>query len=239
MNSWHTQAMRKIACLFAVIAGVAGCGGNDSSNDSGGGAPGTGGGGSGGSGGSGGDQSIGGSGGSAGTGAGGGDPTALRGAIAIDILSPDGCSLGEQFQDFPELGSGRPVTASDKVQLLEDQGADSDQSVACTWQTLPIGDYVSATILLGASGSESRLVSWGALLADGQVNTFNLVLESPPGVPTQYAANTCTGSVIELDSTTRSAWVSFSCDPLTDAESTDLCAVGPSYFALENCALPE
>ena len=55
-------------------------------------------------------------GGTAGTsGSGGGSGTPVRGAFSLNILAPDGCSLTPQYQDFPEVDSGHPVTDTDKA----------------------------------------------------------------------------------------------------------------------------
>src|SRR5688572_18524779 len=108
--------------LMAALAGA--CGDPGSNGDDSGGAAGTAGtsagaggstAGAGGSkGGSGGATGGAGSAGSSGTS--GASGSAVRGAVSLNILAPDGCSLTAQYQDFPKVDSGHPVTATEKGQ---------------------------------------------------------------------------------------------------------------------------
>lgn len=157
-----------------------------------------------------------------------------RGAFSIQILSPEGCSVQEQFVDLPALDSGRPVTATDKVSLAEDMGTGSDAVVLCTIAEQANGVFVSTSVDLATEDGDRSGATWGTIIAD-DVDTAGFVVASPELAGFEAEAG-CSYSLIEFDQAAGSIWGSFSCESITPQyDDGEPCAVGTSYFALENC----
>ena len=92
---------------------------------------------------------------------------------------------------------------------------------------------------IGPAGNQ-RFINLGGPVAPGQTQPGGLVISSP-GLPSQYGSSPddpCMYSMIELDATSGSVWGRFTCGILDDSDEMDLCAVGPSYFFIENCTVP-
>ena len=182
--------------------------------------------------------SAGGTGGSGGT---GGGSTAVRGAVSLHILSPQGCSLPDQFQDFPELSSGHPVTDTAKQGVENGSVTESGEpvTVLCSWLGTAPPNRVSALIRIGAAGNDSS-INIGAPVVQGETRSGSILLSSRdlPGGYGSDPSDPCMFTPIELDTATRSVWARFTCGIFDAQDSTDVCAVGPSYFFFENCTPP-
>jgi len=175
---------------------------------------------------------------SAGTaGSSGASGTAVRGALSLNILAPDGCSLTEHYQDFPKVDSGHPVTATEKGggvadgEMIEGYSAD----VVCRWSGNAEPYTLSAAFEL-RTATGARGISFGSTIAVGQPDDGSIVVESKD-LPAPYHAP-CTFTPIEVDGVTHSLWVSFTCDTFEPFDAADPCAVGPSYYYFENCTAP-
>lgn len=224
------QGMRNTTCAL-ILSLVVACGSEDANPGSpaAGGTGGT-------------TPATGGSSGSGGIGAGGsggGGQGVTRGAVSVHVLSPEGCSLAEHFQDFPELASGRPVTADAKVQALE-HGTNIDGApamVGCEWITAPqaAGVYRINTSIVVDPTVENRSARVSGVMAAGETRSGSLVLNGGD-LSDQYNGS-CMITVLEMNEMSRSIWGSFTCDTLTSFDDSDTCAVGPSYFFFENCEL--
>ena len=161
----------------------------------------------------------------------------VRGAVSLHILSPDGCSLEEQFQDFPQVQSGHPVTATDKGEGIAhgEMTEDFPATVLCNWFTPDVSKGMDVVITLGPAG-QRRAVNLGGKMIVGEPMEGGMVLNSAD-LPDQYGG-TCTCTAIEIDEATRSVWGEVQCDEFNTFDDSDHCAVGPSYFFFENCTLP-
>jgi len=224
-----------------ATAGSSAAGGTAGSTSSGGNA------GTGGAGGSAGTGAgTGGSGGSAGSGAAGsgagtaGDSgSAVRGAVSLNIVGGSGCSLSPQYQDFPALASGHPVTATSKAEAAthgEDTPDGQPAQVVCEWIGSAAPYTISARITLGPAGPTDRSVFLGSPTVVGVPANDGIGI-NVPDLPAQYGSfsEPCTVTPIEVDETTRSVWGEFSCPSIGPEEGDDSCEVGPSYFFFENC----
>ncbi|MDX2051803.1 MAG: hypothetical protein SFV15_05380 [Polyangiaceae bacterium] len=195
----------------------------------------TGGKGSGGSGAS----SMGGKVGSGGATGSGGLSGAARGAVSIHIIETPGCSLMDQYQDFPIVPGGRPVTAAGVTKMLEHGTVVNGKEVrvACSIRGAAPPYQVLGQIRTGV-GAEPRLVDLGALLSVGIPGVDSLVL-AVPDLPDSYAGAApegCTYTATELDPAAGRVVGSFVCGTLQGQTSKDPCKVGESYFAFENCS---
>jgi hypothetical protein len=185
---------------------------------------------------------TGGSSGSSGSSGTGGSTTGVRGAVSLHILAPQGCSLPDQFQDFPELSSGHPVTDTAKVKGVENGSmteSGEPVTVVCSWLGTAPPNRVSALIRIGAAGSDSS-INIGAPVVQGETRSGSLLLSSRdlPGGYGSSASDPCMFTPIEVDTATRSVWARFTCGTFAAQDSTDVCAVGTSYFFFENCTPP-
>ena len=182
----------------------------------------------------GGSLSTGGSSGSAQGGSGGAASGQVRGGASINVLAPGGCSLSARYEDFPSVAGGHPVTATDKSAGVAagDQDADGVAAdVSCA--LLGKSPYtVGGSIKLGG-GAQQRLLSFQSKL-DPAGSTGSLVLELPGGVSYH---GVCSFSPVNVDASFQNVWGTVSCEMLT-GDAQDVCALGPSYFFFENCAVP-
>jgi hypothetical protein len=163
----------------------------------------------------------------------GGSASVVRGAVSLNILAPAGCSLTEQYQDFPKVASGHPVTATEKGAGIADGEMTEDfpADVLCEW----LGFEIDAVIRLGPAGNQ-RLINIGSSLVVGESAQNGVVLNSVE-LPAQYGGD-CMVTPIEVDMATRSVWSSFTCETFDTFDDTDHCAIGPSYLFFENCTAP-
>lgn len=157
--------------------------------------------------------------------------------MSIHVLAGTGCSLGDQFQDFPQLPSGHPVTGTQKIQGVETGTDGQPTKVLCTWMGTQAPFSIDAVITIGPAGAQ-RFVNLGSPQVQGQSAVGGLVLQAPD-LPANYgttAGNPCTYTPIAVDAATRSVWGEFSCNALSALDgSGDRCGVGPSYYFFENC----
>jgi hypothetical protein len=236
--------------LIALSLVSSGCGGDDPNSQAAGGAPSGGGAGGmatgGSSGGGAGGASGGASGGGAGSaGAGGAAGSAsgvTRGAISLHILSGPGCSLSDQFLDWPTPASGHPVTDSAKVQALENGTTTPDGQpvkVICRWLA-PQAPHMFQTLTQTGPAGIPRLVDVGARIEPGK-DVQGGVSVASPDLPQGYASSAtdpCIYNVISTDDATRSVWGRVHCGTLVSADGNDTCSLGDSYFFFENCTVP-
>jgi hypothetical protein len=175
----------------------------------------------------------------------GGASTAVRGAVSLHVLAPQGCSLPDHFQDFPELPSGHPVTETAKVQAVEHGSmtpSGEPVSVLCRWISLQAPLSFDAVIRIGFAGNErfTNVGATGSIVVPGETRSGGIGLGAPD-LPAQYGGGACIYTLLELDTTTRSVWGQVTCDTfetLDTPDATDVCALGPSYFFFENCTPP-
>lgn len=187
--------------------------------------------------GSGGSAGSGAAGSSAGTAGGSGAP--VRGAVSLNIVGGSGCSLDPQYQDFPEVSSGHPVTATSKGDAATD-GEDTPDGqpaqIVCEWLGTTAPHTISARITLGPPGPTDRSIFLGSPTVVGVPENDGIGI-NVPDLPEQYGSfsEPCTVTPIEVDEATRSVWGEFSCPSIGPEEGDDSCEVGPSYFFFENC----
>jgi hypothetical protein len=187
--------------------------------------------------GSGGKAGAGGSAGNTSGGSGGTTATAVRGAASVHIVAGAGCSLEEQYQDFPMLASGHPVTATDRTQAVTNGETAPDghpATVLCSW----LGTSIDVVITLGPAGDERDLFLRSPT-AEGVMGTGSVGVTGPD-FPEQYAnrSSPCSFTPIEVDEASRSVWGEFACTSFATEDESDSCAVDTSYYFFENCTLP-
>jgi len=165
----------------------------------------------------------------------------VRGAASLHVLPGAGCSLSDQYLDFPELGSGHPVTATQKVQAAEDGSRTAGGElidVLCTWGDTDPWDSFDAVFTVGPPEAE-RFVNIGATIKPGEEALSGIVYSSWDR-PASYSSSPegpCVYTVIEADPVTRSIWGSVQCGVFSADDGSDDCVLGPSYFFFENCTL--
>jgi len=195
----------------------------------------TGGKGSGGSGAS----SMGGKVGSGGATGSGGTTGAARGAVSMHIIATPGCSLMDQYQDFPIVPGGRPVTAAGVVKMSEHGTVDASGPVAVVCKLLGTVAPFTLTALVGIGEFDAeRRVSFTSPLPPGQASIGSL-LTFGPDLPEDYGAGEpalCTFTATEVDPLIGKASGLFVCGTLEGRTSLEKCKVGESYFAFENCS---
>jgi hypothetical protein len=164
----------------------------------------------------------------------GGASGVLRGAVSLNILG-EGCSLSDQFLDFPRISDGHPVTATEFRELVADGGAadgDGIASVSCAWRTRSMSGGISID-----TGVDSKFVSLGSTIVLGETSTGGISIDSS-SLPDAYGSSPddpCVYSPIEVDEATNTIWGEFSCGILVNFDGDDSCELGPSYFYFENC----
>jgi hypothetical protein len=237
------------------VAGCAllmGCTGAESepSPAGGGGAAGT----AGSSGGVGGGSLLGGAGGLAANGGAAGGVAKARGAFSLHIVPGEGCSLTEQWVDFPVVDGGHPVTATETVQTIDDGATmqvtnaagmliDTTASrLACTWVPEPILD-LHVGFRFGPASREGTLSMSPSLKLD-EPDTSGILIVGQDWDEKNYGGQ-CTFTAREVDHATRSVRGEVSCtalDRVTDMPDTappEACTLPSGYFAFENCSLPD
>jgi hypothetical protein len=201
-------------------------------------------------------SSAGGSGGSAGAsgaaGIGGasGASAKARGAFSLHIVPGEGCTLPEQWLDYPVVEGGHPVTATEAVELIED-GATAQvmnaagnwieatvSRLACTWVADP-GFDIHVGFRFGPAGNDGTL-SMSADTRVGQASTEGILLVGPDWDERNYSGQ-CTYTALVVDEATRSVRGTLTCPDLGLVGSAvpETCTVPEGYFAFENCPLPE
>jgi hypothetical protein len=229
--------MRSILISVAVAFGACACGSDSATPQN---ADGTGGADAG-------NIGSGGTGGTGGTGGGGtgGTPEVgsetVRGAVSVHILKKAGCSLSEQFQDFPPVASGHPVSDIAKT-TVEDGGTTADGqpvAVICDWLGSQAPYSFTAVMTIGPDGARRR-ISLGAAIHPKESVSDGVGLATPDW-SAQYGSNAgtpCVYKTIAVDEATRSVWGSFTCPDFSPRDGSDSCSTGESYFAFEHCTLP-
>jgi hypothetical protein len=219
---------RMVRQLMGVVLGLllTACGGDD-----------------GGTAGSGGASSGGGGSGSGG----GGQGSMTRGAFSMHIVPSQGCSLAEQWVDFPVVDGGHPVTATETVQTIPDGATEqvtnssgmlidtTASRLTCTW----LASVFRVGFRFGPAGREGVLsMSAGTTL--GESRTMGFVLQGQDWRETTYGGQ-CTYTALEVDVATRSVRGELSCpalDAVTDMPDTqphETCTIPTGYYAFENC----
>lgn len=241
--------------MVLLLAFASACGGGDAAPN-GGGASGRGGsssdGGSGGGvGGSAAGGSGGGSGGSAGGAGSGGAPINARGGFSLHIVPGDGCTLPEQWLDFPLVAGGHPVTEAQAVQLIAD-GATAQVTnssgnliqttvsrLSCSWVPDP-GFDIHVGFRFGPAGNDGTL-SMSADTRVGQPSTDGILLVGPDWDERNYSGQ-CTYTTLFVDDATRSVRGSVVCPVLSLVNGEpgavpEVCTLSEGYFAFENCPI--
>lgn len=175
------------------------------------------------------------------SGTGGGTAARVRGAASFHVLTGTGCSLDEQYQDFPTLDAGHPVTATEKLQAVEDGStttAGEPIDVLCSWADTEPWDSFDAVIKIGPAGDQ-RFANIGAAIRPGEEVLGGIAFQNPEWARTYGSSpdDPCRYTVIEADAITRSIWGSIECGIFGPNDGSDQCALGPSYFFFENCTL--
>ena len=119
-----------------------------------------------------------------------GSSSAARGAVSLSILSPDGCSLTEQFQDFPSVPSGHAVTATEKLMSVEDGTTTADGApveVICDWLGFEPPFTFRGRITVGEFENE-RMVEVGSRMELGVPANGGVVVIDPE-LPSQYGSS--------------------------------------------------
>lgn len=221
--------MRNVAISLVLSFALSACGGDEAAPKSSNGGEGGAGGATGGAGG-------------ATAGAGGGTGAVTRGAASFHIVSGPGCSLPDQFQDFPVLASGHPVTDTQKIQSVESGGTTADGqpvSLLCNWLGFQAPYTFDSVLKIGPAGNE-RWFNIGASIQPGQEVQGGIVLIAPE-LPQQYGSDPtdpCVYTVISVDEATRSVWGRLHCGIFAPNDGSDSCTLGDSYFFFENCVVP-
>jgi hypothetical protein len=183
-----------------------------------------------------------------GTGGGGvagaaGSASVTKGAVSLHIQGAPGCSLSDQYLDWPALPSGHPVTATEKGQALENGTTTPDGQpvkVICRWLAPQAPHTFQTQVQTGPAGTP-RLVDLGAKIEPGKDVQGGVSLSSPALPLEGYASpatDPCVYNVISTDEATRSVWGRLHCGTVVSADGTDTCSLGDSYFFFENCTVP-
>jgi len=169
----------------------------------------------------------------------GGSTGAARGAVSLHIVATPGCLLTDQYQDFPIVPGGRPVTAAGAVKMLENGTVEDGKEVrvSCSIRGAAPPYQVLATISSGQSIQE-RFIDFGAFMAVGVPRVDGMAIVTPD-LPEQYGGGgpeLCTYTATFVDPIAGKASGSFVCGRFEGFRAKDTCQVGESYFALENCS---
>jgi len=220
-----------LLCLLLVVPACSD-GGSGGSGSGGGGAGATGGKGTGGAPSAGGGKSIGGSGPT------GGSTGKARGAISLHITQTAGCSLVDQWQDFPVIPGGHAVTAAGATRLLEDGAIENGEAARVTCSLLGAAPPYAfmAQLHIGQSPAERQL-GFGAHITIGTAATGSLLLAGPDlseaygvGLP-----DLCSFTATSIDLASRKVAGQFVCGTLEGNDSKEKCKAGESFFVFENC----
>ncbi|MDX2051805.1 MAG: hypothetical protein SFV15_05390 [Polyangiaceae bacterium] len=176
-----------------------------------------------------------GSGGATGT---GGTTGAARGAVSLHIIETQGCSLMDQYQDFPIVPGGRPVTASGTTKMLQDGTVENGQEVhlECSIQGTAAPYTFFASVQVGIANS--RLIQLQGQVSIGSTNPGQFII-STPDLPETYGSalpDLCTFTATEVDASASKVGGHFLCGTVEGNTSKEKCKAGESYFVFENCS---
>ena len=170
----------------------------------------------------------------------------------MHITPGQGCSLGDQWVDFPVVDGGHPVTATQTVETIADRatepvlnssGMTIDATVSqlsCRWGGRNPDFDFQVGFRFGPANREGTL-SMGAGITVGQSQTLGFVLRGQDW-QSSYSGQ-CTFTEHEVIDATRSVRGEVSCpvlDVLTDMPTTqnhEVCILN-GYYAFENCTPP-
>ena len=170
----------------------------------------------------------------------------------MHIVPGQGCSLPDQWVDFPVVDGGHPVTANQTVKTIGDgatepvlnsSGMSIDATVShlsCRWGGRSPDFDFQVGFRFGPAGREGTL-SMGAGITVGQSQTLGFVLKGQDWRST-YSGQ-CTFTVHEVIDATRSVRGEVSCPLLEVADmpatqNQEICTLSNGYYAFENCTLP-
>lgn len=169
----------------------------------------------------------------------GGSAGKARGAISLHITQTAGCSLMDQWQDFPIIPGGHAVTAAGATRLLEDGGSEGGQQVSVSCSILRAAPpyafmgkirigQIDPVRFIQVSSDVSLMTSAAATMAIGV-----------PDLPEQYGAglpDLCTLSASEIDLPNGKVKGTLTCGTLEGNTSKEKCKAAESLFVFENCA---
>jgi hypothetical protein len=152
--------------------------------------------------------------------------------------------LKEQFLDFPQLATGRPVTETAKTAWFTN-GDRTEANDVVNVTCFVIGDSSGAWArgFIGRAppqGTFTRQVDIEGNMFVGKTSQAALIMsDSELGNGYDHVFQRCMFSLLEVDQVARSFWGTFTCTSLSGPDSGGTCSLGPSFFAFENCSMDQ